>query len=284
MSTASNIESTLRSETLAEDAYIRVLPEIEAFPAEKVGQVNAEVVGAVATIVGARPKVEAVRRQIGIELPKFPAQAFDKVELYAQALLYAHSVYQVSAEPKDDLPPLLEMANTMAETLLADARALARRGLINPQAIDQCKGQPGYKNRASDLQLLYTVFDSHWDAVQGKCAVTREELEMAGRLAARIVRLVGLREQSPAAVAEAADKRARVFTLLVSTWDEIRRAVTYVRWKEGDADDIAPSIYAGKTRRQVEEPEPEQPQTPAPVQPPVNRSLANLPGGSPFLP
>ena len=283
MGNLSNIESTLRSETLAEDAHNRALPEIEGLPAEKVIQVNAEIVGSVATIVGAKPKVEAIRKQIEVEVPKFPGILLQKVELYAQALLYAHSVYQISAEPKDDLPPLLEMANTTTETLLADARALARRGLIPPEALDACKAQPGYKNRANDLQLLYTVFDSHWDKVAGKCAVTREELEMASRLASRIIRLVGLREQSPAAVAAAADKRARAFTLLINTWDEIRRAVTYARWKEGDADEIAPSIYAGKKRRQPEEPE--QPEAPAPTPPvtPVNRNLNNLPGGSPFI-
>jgi hypothetical protein len=45
--------------------------------------------------------------------------------------------------------------------------------------------------------------------------------------------------------------RARAFTLLVRHYDECRRAITYVRHHEGDADEIAPSLFtrAAKPKR-----------------------------------
>ena len=41
----------------------------------------------------------------------------------------------------------------------------------------------------------------------------------------------------------ATDVRNRAFTLLVHTYEESRRAVQYLRFWEGDADDLAPSMY-----------------------------------------
>ena len=42
--------------------------------------------------------------------------------------------------------------------------------------------------------------------------------------------------------------RQRAFTLLVRSYDEIRRAVVFVRWAEADADAFAPSLYT-KSRK-----------------------------------
>src|SRR5512132_3793744 len=46
--------------------------------------------------------------------------------------------------------------------------------------------------------------------------------------------------------AEAAFRKARAFTLFVTADDQGRRAVTYLRWNEGDADSLAPSLYKGR--------------------------------------
>jgi hypothetical protein len=43
--------------------------------------------------------------------------------------------------------------------------------------------------------------------------------------------------------------------LLANAYDQARRAITYLRWNKGDADLIAPSLYAGRgnARRRVSE-------------------------------
>jgi hypothetical protein len=63
------------------------------------------------------------------------------------------------------------------------------------------------------------------------------------------VRAAGQREQGPAVVVETARIRQQAFTLLVKAYDETRRAVSFLRWREGDADTIAPSLYAGRGGR-----------------------------------
>ena len=64
-------------------------------------------------------------------------------------------------------------------------------------------------------------------------------------------------------MAATADMRQRAFSLFVNVYDQARRAVSHLRWNEGDVDDIAPSLYAGRNsgpRRKNGDSE-----TPAPV-------------------
>jgi hypothetical protein len=60
------------------------------------------------------------------------------------------------------------------------------------------------------------------------------------------LRAIGEKEQAPAVVADASARRARAFTLFVRAYDQVRRAVTYLRWEDDDADLIAPSLYRGR--------------------------------------
>jgi len=85
--------------------------------------------------------------------------------------------------------------------------------------------------------------------------------------------------------------------LVVNTYDEVRRAVHYLRWREGDAEEIAPSLYSGRRRRSKrdEDSEQDQPQLPAsdlrvqqqtqvgtPTAHTPDAAEPKLPGGSPF--
>jgi hypothetical protein len=66
----------------------------------------------------------------------------------------------------------------------------------------------------------------------------------------------------------------------VRTYDEVRRLVAYFRWEEGDADELAPSLFAGRARKKNDEAE-------LASVPPVTNGAApvapGMPGGSPFL-
>jgi hypothetical protein len=66
------------------------------------------------------------------------------------------------------------------------------------------------------------------------------------KLALKMTGAVAQREQSPERAAEATNIRLRMFTLLSNAYEEIRRAVQFLRWHDEDADVIAPSIYSGR--------------------------------------
>jgi hypothetical protein len=91
--------------------------------------------------------------------------------------------------------------------------------------------------------------EARWSAVEGKSPLTLPQLnEYAGK-AVELLTSIGLKEQAPAAVGEAASVRQRAFALFIKPYEEARRAVLYLRAGRGDGDDIAPSLYAGRARR-----------------------------------
>jgi len=64
----------------------------------------------------------------------------------------------------------------------------------------------------------------------------------------------------------ASEARLRAFTRLIRVYEGARRAVGYLRAPEGDADTIAPSLYAGRPRRRPKDAStstPAEPQAPA---------------------
>ncbi len=210
-------------------------------------QVNLDIIAAVNTAAGVIPELKALRSRIVLELPHFDVAAFDRLHLYAMAAAYAHTMHLVAAGRRDDLRPMLEEAVKLRHLLLSDAKALAARGILNGEVLKRLKGATGYKNVQTDLQMLVNVFKASWARIQGKCAVTEDEMARGGKLVAWLMEVVGLREQGHAELEESAEMRARAFTLFTRTYDDARRAVGFLRRKHRDVDDIVPSLYAGRS-------------------------------------
>ncbi len=101
------------------------------------------------------------------------------------ALAYTDSTPHRHALRTDDI---------LRVNFLDDMGPLARRGLIHPDAFKTCKGYTGYKNVATELQVLVSVARDNWSRIDGKCGITREGLDRADKIAAHMLRLVGLRE------------------------------------------------------------------------------------------
>lgn len=133
---------------------------------------------------------------------------------------------------------------------------MAKRGIVDGERLKQLKGAVGFRNLATDLVSLGALVRENWTAIGGKTALSLADLDKAEVLGDRILTAVGLREQGPAVVAEAADIRQRAFSLFASAYDEARRAVNFLRWNEDDADTIAPSLYGGRSRRKAADPVP----------------------------
>jgi hypothetical protein len=160
--------------------------------------------------------------------------------------------------------------------LYADAVALATRSLITGERIAEFKANIGYKNLAFDLLALSGLLRQSWSNIVGKTAVTTADLDQADLLCDQMLNAVGTREQAPVIASEASSQRQRHFTLFVTAYDQVRRAISYLRWDENDLEQIAPSLYvagraSGKRKTQSPEaaPPPEPPvAAPAPVDAP----------------
>jgi hypothetical protein len=162
----------------------------------------------------------------------------------------------------------------------------------------------GFRNISTDVFHLVEAIRARWTDIESKTAITQQELDRAERLQQRLNRLLGLKDQQTPNINAASEQRRRALTLLLRAYDEVRRAITYLRWKTNDIDDIAPSLFAGRGgRRKSTETTPATPTTPAVTpgtgttpttgtqQPTTNSSTATpgahnaaaTPGSEPFL-
>lgn len=231
------------------EAYNRHLAAILAVPEQDLIQISVDLRKVLTNTLGVLPKLVALRDQL--ESPQYLGPgALDNLEGYLLAMAHGHALHEFASQ-RNEIAGAAEMATQVREVLLADTRALVQRGLISGAGLENLKGPRGYRNVAFDLISLTAVMRQNWATIEGRTALRLEELDRAEALADQVLISVGLRDQGPPEVEASAIIRQKAFTLFVRTYDEVRRAVSFLRWHEGDADEIAPSLYAGRTRRRA---------------------------------
>lgn len=264
------ISKLASDEALVAESYERVKADLAALPSDQFVQLNVDVQFATRTILGSLPEMRTLRERMIKELPAFDVAAFDKLEDYAQALKFAQSGFQIATQPPDDLEALVEIGGKLHDRMLADAKALGQYGLFDVKQLDKLKGGNGFNNLAEDLELLSRAMTSAWETIKGKALTPFEDVQTASRIGLRLTRIVGLREQGPARLAAATELRLRAFTLVSRTYEEAREAIGYLRRREGDLENIAPTLYPGKSRRKT----PVEDETTAP---PTNGNTGTVP-------
>jgi hypothetical protein len=132
--------------------------------------------------------------------------------------------------------------------LMLDVDALTRRGFIKGLQPNALGRTTSYRNLAGDVLSLAGLLRSEWATISTRCGVSLEELSRAEVLADELLQYLGLRDRAPVVVAEATLDRQKVYTLCVRAYDQLRRAVLYVRWDRGDFDDFVPPL-GGKRKR-----------------------------------
>ncbi|HEX4341371.1 MAG TPA: hypothetical protein VH062_35930 [Polyangiaceae bacterium] len=270
--------TTATDQMLFEEPFNELLPEFEALTAEQVTVVNLDIPAAVTTVLGVAPAIVEMKDALAA-LPDFNTERAANLRTYALAMSHAHTLYLMAVKPPDSLQPLAEAGAALHATLLTDANALVQRKLIDGQQLKDLQGVVGYRNIAFDLQILAQTFRNAGASIAGKCATQPEEIQRAEQIAEGLLQSVGTKELSPATVAAVTDMRSRAFTAFVNAYDQVRRAVSYLRWDSEDADTVAPSLYAGKVTSKKK---PDAPQPPATT--PVPDPTGTQPGTPPAIP
>ncbi len=87
METIAMDETLDASTSRYQEAYERVVPEMEALSDDELVHINLDVPAAVTTGIGAWPEIQQQRDRILGELPRFDLEKFDKLDVYARAAL-----------------------------------------------------------------------------------------------------------------------------------------------------------------------------------------------------
>ena len=205
---------------------------------------------AVSTGRGALKQIMKHREAI-LALPGFNAEHLEQLETYALAAQYTQTTLLAADTPPERFAELVADATALRQRLLNDATALAQRGLIGDGPLQALKGPIGFRNIASDLGTLSILLRAASVRIAGKTCVTDAELDQAEVYSDEVIADVGERAIAPAVIAEVALERQKAFTLFLTTYDQVRRAVSYIRWNEDDVDTIAPSLFSGRKAKKT---------------------------------
>jgi hypothetical protein len=255
-------------------AFQALLPEIQAVSEETLSPILIDIPTAVTTVLGVLPRIRELRPEILETLRKFDFAEFDRLEQYTLAVSHAHALHRAAHGPK---LPIARMGRELVEIrdmLLSDARSLASHRLISSERLAGCRAKPGYRALAYDVLMLVEVLKEAWKDVEHRTPVTLPELDRAAAGAERLLTAVGLKDQAAPTVAEATVMRRKAFGLFLRVYARARAAVQYLRAEIGDADEIAPSLYAGRAKRRKAEAD-------APEAPPAPAEPANASGAAP---
>ena len=241
--------NTVIDDLPTEAAFKATQAEMVALGDEGLMPINIDVVSAVTMTLGCMQELRALRSEIVEHLPTFDIGRYDKLEQYALALNQANAIHRGTLAQRASISELGGELTELRDRLLDDAESLSNHGLLQRERLKECKKAPGYRAVATDVFTLVTLFKEDWSTLEGRTPVTRELLQRAGTRALELLAAVGTKEQGPVTVSEAQLARQQAYTLFARTYDDVRRAVAYLRPEEGEADKLAPSLYAGRGGR-----------------------------------
>lgn len=280
----------------AQVAFDHLGAELAALEPDDYATINIDISQAVSLVLGALPGISAYSERLQA-LPQFEARWVEQLETYVLGAWFAHLQAIPGTPSQSEVRRLVDEATALRAALLGDADALVRRGVFDAQAVATVRAGQGHVDLANDLVVLSTMFLQAWDTIGGRTLATMEEVERAAVLGPALIAALGAKAGAGTGpnAADAADQRARAYTLFVRAYGEVRRGLYYLRWHEGDADLIAPSLYRGRGGRGagalLEPPPPPAPElgTPAPVPVPeatphATNGAAPTNGGSPVSP
>jgi hypothetical protein len=237
--------------TEASAALQRLLPEINNYPEAKIRRATFDVPRGVSITAAAQPRLVTLRERFVVETPTMPIRYVDDLKVYAMAAWYAH----LTAMPKPDSPldTLKAEAATLKTDMAVGAAPLAHKGFFNKETVAKINEGQGALDLANDLVAYAALYTEAWPQIADKTTVEWAQVERAALLGPQLILALGEKVAFGGTPTEAARLRARAVSLFLDVYEEIQRAVEYIRWHEGDAAAYAPTLYRGGGRRPTAE-------------------------------
>jgi hypothetical protein len=110
----------------------------------------------------------------------------------------------------------------------------------------------GHLDTANDLGELAILFGRPREKLAGRTPVTDAQIERAAQLSGELLDALGHRvlgNDGASTPSQLEEDRIKAFGLYYEVYEESRRAMSHLRWYEGDADQLVPSLFRGHRRR-----------------------------------
>lgn len=236
-----DVAAILNDLNAAERAYERVKPEMDALSPSDFTSMNLDVIGGTSTVLGVVDRIVEYRDQLA-ELPNFDVGCVDNIIDYATAAWYVFITNLADAKP-EQFDALMAECVALRAKLLMWAEPLISEGHFDEDAIAKIKEGSGYKDVPSDVVALVGLYRSKWEAVEDQCAVTEADLDRGAQIGPYLFAMVSQREHSQSRGPGQDSRRVRAaWTLVDRAYDQCRRGLTFLLWKEDEVSRIAPSL------------------------------------------
>jgi hypothetical protein len=229
-------------------AFLTYEAEIRAVGRDDIRHQTLDPLSAIATIFGALPRAEKHAEDIA-KLPLLKHAWIASVSGLASAVLYLDNARNSTTRKANEVASLAEEGSELAEAMIADVRAMMVRKVLPADSLAEYEPGNGYRNLAHNLGMLSGLCIRHWSTIEGRSGITKDDVTRASMLNEEIIKVLGARVNDNGEASQNAMLRAQAFTLLVRAYDELRRAIAFIRYHEGDVDEIVPSLYAGRGGR-----------------------------------
>jgi hypothetical protein len=226
-------------------AFNKLLEIIRAVPKEEQRHVNLDLPGVFTTIYKTLAQSAVYEPKVAkLEFTDHPA--IKMLPDLVLAGLYIENEIASTSQATNELAPKIEEGTALAQVMVADIKALVLRKVLPVDALADYNSGNGFHALATNLGHVARLADRHWAAIEGRSGITRADIDRAGELNQEIFKYLGERAVNGGDLAQLAVLRAQNFTLIVRAYDELRRAIAYLRYHEGDVDEIAPSLFANR--------------------------------------
>lgn len=254
-------------------ALDRLLPRITGLAREDVRHVNADLEFAVSIVRSRAAKVRALRGELA-RLPDFDLAAVDELDNLADALAIADARCRVPDKLAGiHVGQLAEEGFALRRVFATAWTALVTAGKAPPESEQVFRGTTQYADLAADLEAAAELFEKRRPDLRAMTPITEAQLRRADELGRLLGVYVAERDAGLDEREARVDVRDRVWTLFHDAWIEVRRGVQYLRTYEGDAEQIAPNLWARsdtRSRKDADTPAPgptPKPGDPKPVDP-----------------
>ncbi len=225
--------------------YAQHLAAAQNLAADEVLHFTAEPALMTANVRRGAAAVVALQPALQADLPNADWSAPGRAESLAYAVWHAWKQAAIASNGTGDLAEQVQRIHPVRRLLFAAAEVLVAASLLPSAEVDALRKGRGAVDAATDVDALATLLLVNWTTVQGKvpldvAAVTQAQAD-AKALLLRLrpaQRLGDTGKRGEAAVT--ADVRDRLFTLLVRTYDEVRRVAAY-KWLD-DASSHVPRL------------------------------------------
>jgi hypothetical protein len=285
-----DVASTAADQDVQRSAFARMRSKIESIPQAEVLHVNVDVTYAAGVGVWAAGRVAQLRGDMEQLSAFVDLAAIDELPDRAHALSYTHGDYLFAVAPQAPVAEQHDESQKLISLLLLSASALSAQGLLPNERVELVRTPTGYRNASEHLTALTKLFKDYWPTIESKTGVTMAQLDRGAVLAVQLLQGSIERIHAPLNPTDATLARQRAYTLFFRAYDEARRAVTFLRWRDKDVERFVPPLVLRAARGRKGEDDVEVvPAVPAaPSSPDAEAAIAaSAPaghrGGSPFV-